>query len=69
MLMDKYKNYEFLVTGDYNLRDTVWSNYGDLSENVLAESSSDGLGKENATLLINMFSFFGMSQFFSGSSQ
>ena len=63
--MDKYKNSEFFILGDYNLRDTLWSNYGEIFDNLLAVSyPSDNLVQGNSTLLMNMFSFFGMSKFF-----
>ena len=50
---------------NFNSKDTVWSNHGEVSDNLLAVSHSlDNLIQENLTLLMDMFSFFGMYQFF-----
>lgn len=65
LLMDKFRDYEFMIMGDYNLRETLWTNHGGLSEGLLANCfCSDTLVQECSIAVMNMFSYFGMSQYF-----
>lgn len=64
-LVDKFKNNEFLILGDYNLKETLWFNSGELSDSLLIDCwCSNNLVQENAALVMNLFSFLGMQQYF-----
>lgn len=64
-LIDLYREHEFMIMGDYNLRETLWSNHNDVSDNLLASCySSNTLIRDNAVSLMNFFSYFGMSQYY-----
>lgn len=64
-LIDQYKKNDFLILGDYNLRETLWTNNSDLSESLLANCwCPNNLVQENSALIMNMFSYFGMQQYY-----
>lgn len=64
-LVQEFVNHEFIFLGDYNLRETIWSNHNELSDDLLAICNcSDSNVQENVNLLMNFFSYLGMCQYF-----
>lgn len=60
-----YSSHEFVILGDYNLPNTLWSNYSDLSDSLHADyCGNDNVIQENVDTVLNHFSFLGFHQYY-----